>query len=77
MIELKLKQKDKSIYYYKFSAVGLYGVLIINRDTEEISFQEIDGFCKDDEKEKEIVLYRCLKAIKNYDFADRCMWASH
>lgn len=77
MIKLTLKQKDNLTYYYDFYTAGLNGVIVVNKDTEKIFFQQVLGLGENDEKYKETVLYNSLKAIKNCNYANTCLWASH
>ena len=75
MIIFKLKSTDGSNFYYRFSGVGLYGILVIDKETSEISFVEVDGHCKNDEKAK--LLYIAQEKNKAMNFPERCIYATH
>ena len=77
MIEFKLKSTDGSKIYYNFSGVGLYGILVINKETSDISFVEVNGRYKNDEKEKAKLLYIAQKKIKSMNFPETCVYATH
>ena len=77
MIEFKLILKEESKIYYKFSAVGLNGEFVIDSKTSKISFIEVDGFLKDNEKEKSDLLYIAKKKIIENNFPESCIYATH
>lgn len=77
MIKFKLKSVDNSKYYYSFSGALLYGIIVIDKETSEIAFEEVDGLAKSDEKEKEKLLYIAKKKITSMDFPDSCIYATH
>lgn len=77
MIVFKLTSKNDSKNYYSFFGVGLDGIIVIDTNSSEISFVEVNGHYKNDEKEKEKLLYIAKKKITSMDFPDRCMYATH
>lgn len=77
MIVFKLTSKDDSKNYYSFSAVGLSGIIVIDRNTSKTNFAKIDGCLKDDEKEKAMLLYIAQKKIKAMNFPEQCVYATH
>ena len=77
MIIFKLKSTDGSNFYYSFSGVGLYGILVINKENSEISFVEVNGHYKSCEKEKAELLYIAQEKIKAMNFPERCIYATH
>lgn len=77
MIIFKLKSTDNSKHYYSFSGAGLYGIIVIDKETSEIAFVEINGHYKNDEREKNILLYVAQKKIKEMNFPESCVYATH
>jgi hypothetical protein len=77
MIVFKQTSKDGSKICYSFSATGLFGTVIINKETSEIAFVEIKGQYQSDEKEKEQLLYIAKKKITSMNFPERCIYATH
>ena len=77
MIEFKLKSTDGSKIYYNFSGVGLYGIVVIDKETSEIAFVEVNGHYKNNEKEKAMLLYIAQKKIKSMNFPETCVYATH
>lgn len=77
MIIFKLKSRNNSKYYYSFDGVGLYGVIVIDINTTEIAFFEVNGHDQNDQKEKEKLLYIAKKKIISMNFPDSCIYATH
>ncbi len=77
MITFKQTSKDGSKICYSFSGAGLYGIIVINTKTSEISFVEAKGHDKDSEKEKEHLLYIAKKKIISMNYPERCVYATH
>ncbi len=77
MIAFKLTLRKGSKIYYSFSAAGLSGIIVIDTETSKISFSEIEGFLKTDEKEKEQMLYIAKKKIISMNFPESCIYATH
>lgn len=77
MTVFKQTSKDGSKICYSFSGSGLYGIIVINTKTSEISFVEVKGHDKDSEKEKEHLLYIAKKKIISMNYPERCVYATH
>lgn len=77
MTVFKQTSKDDSKICYSFSGAGLYGIIVINTKTSEISFVEVKGHDKDSEKEKEHLLYIAKKKIISMNYPERCVYATH
>ncbi len=77
MIVFKLRSRDNSKNYYSFSGAGLYGIIVIDTISSEISFIEINGLYQNDEKEKERLLYIAKKKISSMNYPDQCIYATH
>lgn len=77
MIEFKLTSRDGSKSYYKFAGTGLHGIIVIDTITLESDFSEVDGFLKDNEQEKQKLLYIARRKLKSLDFPESCIYATH
>ncbi|MBR4489186.1 MAG: hypothetical protein IKO57_07225 [Treponema sp.] len=75
MITFKLISRNGSKNFYKFSAAGLCGIILIDIETFEIGFNKVNGFLKDNEKEK--LLYIAKRKLTEMHFPESCIYATH
>ncbi|CAM4311234.1 hypothetical protein TRPE111910_11870 [Treponema peruense] len=77
MMTFKKISENGSKISYKVSAVGIDGIIVIDKDSDEIYFDSVSGFLSDSETEKNNILYHASKRIRDCNFADKVIYATH
>ncbi len=77
MITFKLVSTSDSKLYYKIAGVEMIGIVWIDKDTLEMGVSKVESSHQPTEKDIQYVFYIARKKLKEMNFPDRCIYATH